>query len=386
VAVDAKTYRDAAIACRPEEVSEAWFRLASYPDRNPGNPHLELLHDALSAEGVRLVRGLRITTDWLDEHATEVDAIHIHWPERIWRGKLRGRLDRVIRSLSLGQIRGVLRLKRFLLRAKRLEIKRIWTVHNLEHHEGSTWVDRWGYRTLMRHSDALIVYAQHAANELAARNGCGERVLVMRHGNYADRYGAPRPRTKVLGELGLDAERPTVCCVGIIRGQKGVDVACRAVARLDGRVQLIVAGESHASFDESQLEAEIQQLPGAVWLRKALDASAFADIVAASDAVLLPYKKVTGSGVLYAAWTLGRGVIASDLPFFREALENYPDAGELFAVGDAEALARAIESYLERPAASRARAVQAANAEQEWSLTVQPLVAMFRRWKGQRVA
>ena len=64
----------------------------------------------------------------------------------------------------------------------------------------------------------------------------------------------------------------------------------------------------------------------------------FSDAVAASDAVLLPYHAVTGSGVLFAAWTLGAGVIASDLPFFREMLESRPLGGRTFRLGDSTAL------------------------------------------------
>ena len=53
---------------------------------------------------------------------------------------------------------------------------------------------------------------------------------------------------------------------------------------------------------------------------------AYSDIVAAADAVLLPYRKITGSAVLLAAWTLGRGVVASDLPYFREMADGEPES------------------------------------------------------------
>ena len=62
----------------------------------------------------------------------------------------------------------------------------------------------------------------------------------MYHGNYDGVYPAPRSRETVRREIGLDAEKPVVGCLGYIRHYKGVDIACAAMERLRGRVQLLV--------------------------------------------------------------------------------------------------------------------------------------------------
>ena len=42
----------------------------------------------------------------------------------------------------------------------------------------------------------------------------------------------------------LDPRRPVVSCLGRMRPYKGLDMACAAVERLNGRVQLIIGGAS----------------------------------------------------------------------------------------------------------------------------------------------
>ena len=73
----------------------------------------------------------------------------------------------------------------------------------------------------------------------------------------------------------------------------------------------------------------------------------FSDYANASDILLFPYRSVTGSGALLAALTLGKGVIASDLPFFRDVLGGYENAGLLVSPTTPEQLSEAIIQYLQ---------------------------------------
>lgn len=151
----------------------------------------------------------------------------------IWRS--RGRT-------AFSRLRGVIGLLHFLRLSKRLKIKRIWTVHNLAQHEGVDWVDRWGYRILARHSDMVICHSQWAAEELRRRDRPRGRLVVMPYGNYGLAYPEARPRTLVLKELGLMPELPMVCCIGNLRGYKGLEIVCAAVEKLGNQFQLVIGG------------------------------------------------------------------------------------------------------------------------------------------------
>ena len=338
----------------------AWLRLASHPDRNPGNPYIELFYQALARHGIAHAGRLQPSAAWLDTAGRDVDVVHIHWPESIWRGKRRGRLDASLRLLTARSIRRVLGLRRFLRRAVERGVIRVWTVHNIAHHEGVSAVDRWGYRILARHSDLLLCFSRAAEAEIRREYGADTPVLVISLGSYAGAYPARRTQSESRATFGLRPDVPVVSCLGLLRPYKGVEIACDAVQLLRGRVQLLVAGQPNRAFDVKGLvdraagsEGQIIALP------RALSDAEFCDALAASDAVLLPYRAVTGSSVLFAAWTLGAGVIASDLPFFREMLQAEPLCGRTFRSTDAADLAAVIEQYLAVPSAQRQQRISA---------------------------
>jgi glycosyltransferase involved in cell wall biosynthesis len=359
-------------------------RIASYPARNPGNPVIELFCQALGEYGVQLAGALEVDSNWLRRQRGDLDGIFVHWPERIWRGHSRGRLDRVIAVLSLRRLRRLARMWSFLRTAGQLRIMRVWTVHNLGHHEGVAWSDRVGYRFLASQCDLLVCYSESAAHAIKSRYGRTRPVLSIRHGNYDNVYPPPRPRDVVLTELGLQPQRPVVCCVGLLRRYKGIELACDAIRSLSGEVQLIVAGHPWSEADLDSVRRAMAGLSGAVLRPAKLSDQEFADTVAACDAVLLPYSAITGSGVLLAAWTLGSGVVASDLPYFREMIPAGSDSGMLVSMGDPKALADGISKYLTVPAERRRAAALTQAARHSWTRCVEPLAEAVLAWKDGR--
>jgi glycosyltransferase involved in cell wall biosynthesis len=203
----------------------------------------------------------------------------------------------------------------------------------------------------------------------------------MPHGNYEGCYPAPRSRDAIREELCLDAGRPVVSCIGWLRDYKGLDLACDAAARLGGEVQFVIAGPVHESFDARGLQQQADTLPYLKLIMRRLTDQEFVDILAASDAVLLPYRAITGSGVLLAAWTQGRGVVASDLEFFREALAGGRPAGALFEADSAPALAKAIRTYLDIGPEKRRRSALAEAAKFSWDRCVTPVADVVRGWQ-----
>jgi glycosyltransferase involved in cell wall biosynthesis len=204
----------------------------------------------------------------------------------------------------------------------------------------------------------------------------------MRLGNYEDVYPKPAERTRVLARFGLDPNLPTVCCAGAMRTYKGLDVAVNAVRQLNGRCQLLIAGWVHDMYDIDSLRALAADAPSVRIHAEPLSDQALADVVSAADAMLLPYTRITGSGALMTAATLGRGVVASDLPFFREMLAGRDDAGRLFPVGDAAACAQAIEQYLAVPQSVREAAARRLAADASWDEVILPVARMLRRMVG----
>jgi glycosyltransferase involved in cell wall biosynthesis len=196
----------------------------------------------------------------------------------------------------------------------------------------------------------------------------------MPMGEMHEAYPLARPRDVVLRELGLDPALPMISCLGRIRQYKGLDLACAAVQRLNGRVQLVVAGQVHGTFDVAALCAAISRVPRAVVIPRQLNDQEFADLMAASDAAFLPYRNVTGSAVLLTAIGFGCPMIAADLPYFREVLGPEPEAGVLISGANPEQWAQAIDAFFAQPLDGRRRAARRLAERYSWDRVVMPLV------------
>jgi glycosyltransferase involved in cell wall biosynthesis len=203
-------------------------------------------------------------------------------------------------------------------------------------------------------------------------------MVVMRHGNYNGAYPPPRPREDVLHELSLPAGNSILLCVGQLRPYKGFDIACRAVAELGTGVSLILAGGAAVGGYHDQIESLVRTLPNALLVEGDLTDQQYCDLVAASDLVLLPYRSVTGSGAALAALTLGRGIVASDLPFFADLLRGDHYAGRLFARGSAHAMARTITEFLTVSPTIREEAARRLASRFDWDRVVEPVVHSLR--------
>jgi beta-1,4-mannosyltransferase len=350
------------------------FTISAFPPGvlQLGNPYFSLCHAALAKRGITVSDDVEISLRWLKARAGRIDAVHLHWPERFWRRRFDGasRLRRAAVAVD-----HLVQLTRFVRAARRRGVLTIWTVHNLAPHEGAYRWDRYGYGLLARECDIVICHSQSAARAVRQAYGPRVRVVVMGIGDPAAAYPRPRPRLDVLGELQLDPRRPVVSCFGRLREYKGLDLACAAVERLNGRVQIIIGGPINAGFDVSQLARSVTRTAGGTLIARRLTDQEFADLTAASDVILLPYRAITGSSALLAALGLGRGVVTSDLPYFQEILADEPDAGVTVPGWNPGAWADGILRYLERPASVRSRAALRVAARYSWDECVEPLVA-----------
>jgi glycosyltransferase involved in cell wall biosynthesis len=345
---------------RPQSGGASACRRWAHWPRKTESPYLPLFYEALKAHGVVPVTTMSKDVGWLGSRPADV--LHFHWPDAFWRRDQTKYLRRVL---------GIWDARTYLAAAKQAGLKVVWTAHNHRPHEGG-WLDGLGYRLLAREADLIICHTRWSASAVRRTYRPTGAVVVMPHGNFDGVYPAPRPRAAV-AELGLDPERPIVSCLGNIRAYKGLELACDAVARLQGDVQLLIAGSPRRGYDLRPLR-RAATLSNAVLLERRATDQEFADITAASDAVLLPYRRVTTSGVMLTAWTLGSGVICSDLPFFRELLPESGTAGRLFTANDARSLAEAIRSYVAIPRETRVAAALRQARQYPWATCIRPVV------------
>lgn len=334
--------------------------IASLPNRST-NPYLRLFYSALGEYGVERHPDAWFSLRWLWGQRNAVHAVHFHWPEQLWNG---------VREPTA---RSLCKLLAFLSMARALGVRVIWTAHNVQPHEPTFGADTLGLRIIGRFADLVICHDAAARDTVRRRHRPRGRVVVMPHGNYDGVYPAPRPAALVRQEWGLDPRKPVVACVGHLRSYKGFDVACEAAARLGDEAQVLIAGAPHPTFDPAPLAERVAGLPNAVLVQRRLTDRDYADLVNASDLVLLPYHRVTGSGALLAAWSLGKPVVASDLGYFRSMVPEGGYAGALFRTNDAGACASAVRRILRIDPQERERAARAEAARYPWAQCVRPV-------------
>ena len=353
---------------RATNAADQTERWAHWP-RQTDSPYYPQFYDAMRPHGVLPVTTLELTDEWLASR--QADVIHVHWPDGLWRQRGKG---------ILARMRGVRQMRLFLALAKQSGLRLVWTVHNLGAHEGGDWVDARAYATIARMADLVVCHSRWSAEEVRRTYGPTGEVVVMPIGNAEGFYPPARPRDAVLADFDLDPQRPVVSCLGILRAYKGLELACDAVARSTSDVQLLIAGPVFRKFDLGHIRDAVARLPRARLVARRLSDHEFADVTSASDVSLLPYVNVTTSSALIAAWSLGTGVIASDLPYFREMIPARSLAGRLFRTGDATSLATTIDEYLRVPRATRAAAALREAQKYSWQSCIAPVV----RWVGQQ--
>ena len=270
--------------------------------------------------------------------------------------------DVVVTALAEATLSGL--AARALAGAARRRLVRaavVATVHNHPRAElagTSSLKDRLLMRAAIRsypHADAVVCVSQGVADDLGSATGGRVRADVI-HNPVVDaelleqaRRPPPHPW--------LEGGDPVVLAVGRLTAQKDVATLLRAVAVLEGRrpVRLVVLGDGP---ERPALEAQTRTLGMAdrvlfagfdgergAWM-------AHADVLASSS-------RWEGFGnVLAEALAVGTPVVATRCPSGPEEILDGGRYGELVPVGDARALADAIERTLDRPVDRAALAVR----------------------------
>jgi glycosyltransferase involved in cell wall biosynthesis len=193
-------------------------------------------------------------------------------------------------------------------------------------------------RELLRRVDRVVVHSGHGRRRLLAETGVDATVIP--HGVLPIAAAPARPP-----EL-PEPRRPVVLFFGLIRPYKGLDVLYDAWRALAPDAELWVVGRPRMDPPPTP--------PGArVVPRFVTDAEA-AWCFAHADVVVLPYREIDQSGVLFTALAFGLPVVLTDVGGFPEV-----QAALHVPAGDADALAGALGRVLADDA-ERARLATAA--------------------------
>ena len=231
-------------------------------------------------------------------------------------------------------------------------------------------------RRLYDRVDAVVVHSHHGRERLVVDLGVeAEKVHVIPHGAFAELAETePAPLPAPLA----DVEGPVVLFFGLLRPYKGVDVLVDAWKGVAG-AELWIAGMPRMPIGALRAAAP----PGVRWLPRFVSDPELAALFRRADLVVLPYREIDQSGVLFTALAFGKPLLLSAVGGFPEIAER--GAAELVAPGDRAALHLALVRLLaDEPRRERlaAGARAAAAAAYSWDAIAADHLALYERVIG----
>jgi glycosyltransferase involved in cell wall biosynthesis len=203
------------------------------------------------------------------------------------------------------------------------------TVHDLLPHDTGD-VYRKTFDQLYRMVDGIICHSDHVKMRLGLEFSVPEeKVTVIPHGPFF--YDLPPTGLKsALQGFGVEPGEVLILWQGIIFPYKGIDLLLRAWEQVEAQSEdacLVIAGTGAPEFLE-QIRRQVKEL-GLKRVKLHFRFISTEELVAlyrAAGVVVYPYRAITTSGALATGLALGKAIIASDLPVFRELLINGDNA------------------------------------------------------------
>jgi len=241
-----------------------------------------------------------------------------------------------------------------MLYYKALGKKIVLTVHNVNAGKrdlNDTALNRATLKVQYRLADHIFVHTDGMKEELIADFGVrSSAVTVIPFGMNATVPNTALTSAEAKQRLGIPPGEKTMLFFGNIAPYKGLEYLVAALPLLkSGDFRLIIAGNPKAGFQ--QYWEDIRRVidagvPGARILQRIefVPDSDTELYFKAADVLMLPYKHIFQSGVLFLAYNFGLPVLAADVGSLHEDVVEGA-TGFMFKPEDPADLARAIEAY-----------------------------------------
>jgi glycosyltransferase involved in cell wall biosynthesis len=214
-------------------------------------------------------------------------------------------------------------------------------------------------RRLYERMDAIVVHSAHGQQRLVEELELdADRIHVIPHGVLRPWEGLPE---QPLPEGLRDRDGPVVLFFGLLRPYKGLDVLLEAWRGIEG-AELWIVGMPR--MDVEKLRASAPR--GVRFLTSFVPDAQIPALFDRASLVVLPYREIDQSGVLFTALGAGAPLLLSDVGGFPEIAST--GAARTVPAGDPAALHTALLQLLSDPASLTQMAEHAkAAAERDFS-------------------
>jgi glycosyltransferase involved in cell wall biosynthesis len=247
-------------------------------------------------------------------------------------------------------------------------------------------------RRLYDRFDAIVVHSEHGRERLTRELGVDpDRVHVIPHGVFTHLAEAPPQPSP------FQTDKPVVLCFGLMRPYKGIDVLLQAW-RMLGTPPADPLADPHTTpttrpADPPALDAELWIVgmprmdishlraiapPSVRFVPRFIADSELPAYFQRADLVVLPYREIDQSGVLFTALAFGKPLLLSDVGGFGEIAAT--GAARTVSAGDPVALHGVLAELLGDPAALAAMAARARDAiagEYAWEMIARRTLTLY---------
>ena len=262
--------------------------------------------------------------------------------------------------------------------------KIVLTVHDLLPHDTKNqYFDL--FRSLYNSVDAIVCHSGHVAAKLETEFHVPlPKIDVIPHGPFF--YDLPLRRSaEILSSFDLEPGSLLFLWQGIIFPYKGIDLLLPAWQLAQEQLRdarLVIVGTGTPELlDRIRNQVRDLQLRNVSLHFRFISSEELITLYRAADVVVYPYRAITTSGALATGLALGKTIVASDLPVFRELLTD----GETALLVDPEntaQLASALIRLGEDPALRSlfaARVRETAFGDQTWRSIARKTIAAYDR-------
>ena len=290
-------------------------------------------------------------------------------------GSRRGSLIHVIGLLRTPLVTGILEGVLFRILASRY----VLTIHNLLPHDKHTRMNKWLFRIIYMIPDILVVHTNHMKAELMQEFGVpAGKIVVMQHGLNDVVPGPVDTPEDSRARLEIPPKAQVLLFFGRIAPYKGVETLLDAFRELGEEFFLLIAGAPVNTSYRDKIEGLINQHPGReriIHRLEFVDNREISTYFQAADALVMPYRHIDQSGVLFLALRFALPVIAFDVGALREYIQK--DLGVLVEGSGAHDFADAIRSFSKMRERFSRESKRADFEKFEWSKVVDPLLNAY---------
>ncbi|BAY65889.1 group 1 glycosyl transferase [Calothrix brevissima NIES-22] len=305
-----------------------------------GNPYQTLLIKHLTSLGVQIDMNSCDTFSLLSTiEERKANILHIHWLDSFF--------------LRVSFLKSLFNLMIFLLQLiflRLLNVKIIWTVHNLKNHRNQHLIlDKIASIFVSRIAHGLIVHSESARNETvkAFRLHKKNNIFIVPHGNYIDVYENKISQLEARKQLNIPSSNLVLLFFGSIHPYKGISQLIEAFKQLNhDDICLLIAGKPCSELMATQLNKEVKDHKNIIFIPGFVSEEQIQLYMNACDVVALPYQEFLTSGAVILAMSFGKACIAPDKGYIGEVLSK--QGGFLYDPENEDGLLEVLNSLIHK--------------------------------------